>query len=80
MCGKCQGSRGRPECVYEDLGLISFGSLGVLTEQVIVAPPSPTVVEILNHSAGMELNTVDFEDPFAFDATTLSKDDLHLRL
>ncbi|KAF9645390.1 hypothetical protein BDM02DRAFT_580926 [Thelephora ganbajun] len=27
----------------------------------------------------MELNAVDFEDPFAFDATTLSKDDLHLR-
>ena len=28
----------------------------------------------------MELNAADFEDPFAFDAATLSKDDLHLRL
>jgi hypothetical protein len=68
------------ECVYEDVGLVSFGGVGVPAEEVTVAPPSPTVLEFLNHSAGMELNATDFEDPFAFDATTLSKDDLHLRL
>lgn len=28
----------------------------------------------------MELNATDFEDPFAFDATTLSKEDMQLRL
>lgn len=80
MCGKCQSSRGRPECVYEDVGLVSFGGLGVSAEEVTVVPPSPTVLDFLNHSASMELNTADFEDPFAFDAATLSTDDLHLRL
>ena len=80
MCGKCQSSRGRPECVYEDGGLVSFCGLNVPAEEVSVVPPSPTVLGLLNNSAGMELNAADFEDPFAFDATTLSKDDLHLRL
>lgn len=80
MCGKCQNSRGRSECVYEDVGLVSFGGLGVPAEEVTVVPPSPTVLEFLNRSASMELSTTDFEDPFAFDATTQSKDDLHLRL
>ena len=80
MCGKCQSSRGRPECVYEDAGFVSFGGLGVPAEEVTVVPPSPTVLEFLNHSASMELNVIDFEDPFAFDAGTLSEDDLNLRL
>lgn len=80
MCGKCWGSRRRLECVYEDPGQVSFGSFSVPAEEVTVVPPSPTVLEFLNYSAGMELNATDFEDPFAFDATTLSKDDLHLRL
>ena len=43
-------------------------------------PPSLTFIEFLNNSVDMELNAADFEDPFAFDATKLSKDDLHLRL
>lgn len=80
MCGKCQGSRGRLECIYEDLGLVSFGAPGVQAEEVIVGPPSPTVPESLNNSAGMELNATNFDDPFAFDTTTLSKDDMHLKL
>ena len=79
MCGKCQSSRGRQECVYEDGGHVSFWGLNVPAEEVSVVPPSPTALGLLN-SAGMELNAADFEDPFAFDATTLSKDDLHLRL
>lgn len=80
MCGKCQSSRGRPECVYEDGGLVSFWGLNVPAEEASVVPPSPTVLGLLNNSADMELNAADFEDPFAFDAATLSKDDLHLRL
>lgn len=80
VCGKCQSSRRRSECVYEDVGLVSFGGLGVPVEEVTLVPPSPTVLEFLNHSASMELSATDFEDPFTFDATTLSKDDLHLRL
>jgi hypothetical protein len=59
---------------------VSFGGLGVPAEEVIVAPPSPPVLEFLNHSAGMELSATDFEDPFAFEAATLSKDDLYIRL
>jgi len=62
------------------VGLVSFGDLNVPAEEVSVVPPPPTVLGFLNNSAGMELNATDFEDPFAFDATTLSKDDLHLRL
>ena len=80
MCGKCQSSRGRPECVYEDGGLVSFWGLNVPAEEASIVPPSPTVLGLLNNSTNMELNAADFEDPFAFDATTLSKDDLHLRL
>lgn len=80
MCGKCQGSRGRSECVYEDVGLVWFGGHDIPAEEVNIVPPSPTVLDFLNNTAGMELNATDFEDPFAFDATKLSKDDLHLRL
>jgi hypothetical protein len=80
VCGKCQSSRGTLECVYEDLGLVSFEGLNVPAEEVTAVPPSPTVLEFLNHSASMELNVADFENPFSFDAATLSADDLHLRL
>lgn len=80
MCGKCQNSRGKPQCVYEDVGLVSFGGVNVPAEEATVMPPSPTVLEFLNNSAGMELNATDFEDPFAFDAIALSTDDMHLRL
>ena len=80
MCGKCQSSRGGLGCVYEDLELVSFGGLGAPAEEVTTVPPSSAVLEFLNYGTGMELNATDFEDPFAFDATTLPKDDLHLRL
>lgn len=59
---------------------MSFEGLSVSAEEVTVVPPSPTVLEFLNHSASMELNVADFDDPFSFDATTLSADDLRLRL
>ena len=41
---------------------------------------SPQVHQQRCRSVGMGLNAADFEDPFAFDATKLSKDDLQLRL
>ena len=59
---------------------MSFEGLNVPAEEVTAVPPSPTVLEFLNHSSNMELNVADFENPFAFDAATLSADDLHLRL
>lgn len=80
VCGKCQSSRGRPECVYEDVGLVSFEGLNIPVEEVTVIPPSPTTLGFLNNSGDMALNATDFEDPFAFDSATLSNDDLHLRL
>lgn len=54
--------------------------LYITAKEVTVIPSSPTVLEPRNNSAGMEPNAADFEDPFAFDATKLSQDDLHLRL
>ena len=41
---------------------------------------SPQVHQQRCRSVDMGLNAADFEDPFAFDATKLSKDDLQLRL
>lgn len=80
VCGKCQSSRGGSECVYEDVGLVTVGSVGVPAEDATLVPPSPIVLEFLNNNAGMGLNAADFEDPFAFDATTLSERDMQVRL
>ena len=60
--------------------MVTFGAVGVPAEDVNLVPSSPIVLGYLNDSGGMELNATDFEDPFAFDATTLSKDDMQLRL
>lgn len=73
-CGKCQSSRTGTECVYEDVGL------GAPAENVTLVPPSPAVLDFLNDTAGMGLSATDFQDPFTFDATALSKDDLQVRL